>query len=295
MHNLKIYTSNHMEILAQELARIVRDPLPPPLVPEIIVVQSRGMERWVSMEIVKKIIPDLPEDSPFDPVIMTFKIMNVFVKKIIPDLPEDSPFDPVIMTFKIMNVLQSSIDLPGYERLKHYLAHDKNGMKRFQISRKIADLFDQYLVFRPEMMFEWEKGEEDHWQAQLWREISTGTESLHRARMRKTLLEKIRTHPHEIKNFPHRISIFGISYLPPFHLETFIEISRISEPLQGILGRDCFSQASKRNTEKIHNLNGNCRGTLPGRGKPAPGFPGDFGEKFLFNDQRDGLPDVRTL
>ncbi|MBW2014886.1 MAG: exodeoxyribonuclease V subunit gamma, partial [Deltaproteobacteria bacterium] len=90
MHNLKIYTSNHMEILAEQLARIVRDPLPSPLVPEIIVVQSRGMERWVSMEIsrhngicgncsflfpnlflqeiVKTIIPDLPEDFPFDPV-----------------------------------------------------------------------------------------------------------------------------------------------------------------------------------------------------------------------------------
>ena len=53
MHNLTIYTSNHMEILARQLARIVRDPLPSPLVSEIIVVQSRGMERWVSMEIAK--------------------------------------------------------------------------------------------------------------------------------------------------------------------------------------------------------------------------------------------------
>jgi len=203
MHNLKIYTSNHMEILAQELARIVRDPLPSPLVPEIIVVQSRGMERWVSMEIAghNRICANCSFlfPNPF---------LQEIVKKIIPDLPEDSPFDPVIMTFKIMNVLQSSIDLPGYERLKRYLVHDKNGMKLFQISQKIADLFDQYLVFRPEMIFRWEKGEEDHWQAQLWREISSGTESLHRARMRKTLLEKIRTHPREIKNFPHRISIF---------------------------------------------------------------------------------------
>jgi len=224
MHNLKIYTSNHMEILAQELARIVRDPLPSPLVPEIIVVQSRGMERWVSMEIAghNRICANCSFlfPNPF---------LQEIVKKIIPDLPEDSPFDPVTMTFKIMNVLQSSIDLPGYERLKRYLVHDKNGMKLFQISQKIADLFDQYLVFRPEMIFRWENGKEDHWQAQLWREISTGTESLHRARMRKTLLEKIRTHPREITNLPHRISIFGISYLPPFHLETFIELSRISQ------------------------------------------------------------------
>jgi exodeoxyribonuclease V gamma subunit len=213
-----------MEILAQQLARIVTDPLPSPLVPEIIVVQSRGMERWVSMEIAghNRICANC-----------SFLFPNLFlqeiVKKIIPDLPEDSPFNPVTMTFKIMNVLQSSIDLPGYEGLKRYLVHDKNGMKRFQISQKIADLFDQYLVFRPEMIFRWEKGKEDHWQAQLWREILSGKENLHRARMRKTLLEKIKKQPHEIENLPDRISIFGISYLPPFHLETFIEISRLSQ------------------------------------------------------------------
>jgi exodeoxyribonuclease V gamma subunit len=224
MHNLKIYTSNHMEILAEQLARIVREPLPSPLVPEIIVVQSRGMERWVSMEIAGH--NGICANCSF---LFPNLFLQEIVKKIIPDLPEDSPFDPVAMTFEIMNVLQSSIHLPGYESLKRYMVDDKNGMKRFQISQKIADLFDQYLVFRPEMIFGWEKGKEDHWQAQLWRDISSGKENLHRARTRKTLLQKIKKQPHEIENFPDRISIFGISYLPPFHLEAFIEISRLSQ------------------------------------------------------------------
>ena len=109
------------------------------------------------------------------------------------------------------------------------MVDDIKGMKLFQISQKIADLFDQYLVFRPEMIFRWERGEEDHWQAQLWRELSLGKERLHRARIRKTLLEKIKKLPHEIENFPARISIFGISYLPPFHLETFVEISKLCQ------------------------------------------------------------------
>jgi exodeoxyribonuclease V gamma subunit len=224
MQDLTVYTSNHMEILARQLARIVREPLPSPLVPEIIVVQSRGMERWVSMEIAG-------HNGICGNCLFLFpnRFLQEMVKKIIPGLPEDSPFDPNVMTFKIVKVLQSSIDLPGYESLKRYMAHDKNGIKRFQISQKIADLFDQYLVFRPEMIFKWEKGKEDHWQAQLWREISSGKESLHRARMRKTLLQKIKKQPHEIKDLPHRISVFGISYLPPFHLEAFIEISRLSQ------------------------------------------------------------------
>jgi exodeoxyribonuclease V gamma subunit len=47
--NLKLFTSNRLEILAKQLAGVVRTPLPTPFTPEIIVVQSRGMERWISM------------------------------------------------------------------------------------------------------------------------------------------------------------------------------------------------------------------------------------------------------
>ncbi|MBW1842168.1 MAG: exodeoxyribonuclease V subunit gamma, partial [Deltaproteobacteria bacterium] len=50
---MNIYSSNRLEILAEDLARIVKTPLSSPLEPEVIVVQSRGMERWVSMEIAR--------------------------------------------------------------------------------------------------------------------------------------------------------------------------------------------------------------------------------------------------
>ena len=224
MHGLTIYTSNYIEILAEQLARIVREPLPSPVSPEIIVVQSRGMERWVTMELARH--NNICANC-------SFLFPNLFLqktfKKLIPDLPDESPFDPVAMTFRIMKILPASIHLPGFKSLKRYLVDDIKGMKLFQISQKIADLFDQYLVFRPEMIFRWEKGEEEHWQAQLWRGLSLGKERLHRARIRKTLLEKIKKLPHEIENFPVRISIFGISYLPPFHLETFVEISKLCQ------------------------------------------------------------------
>ena len=51
MNGLNIFTSNYMETLAEQLALIVRTPLSSPFSPEIIVVQSRGMERWVAMEL----------------------------------------------------------------------------------------------------------------------------------------------------------------------------------------------------------------------------------------------------
>lgn len=89
MHGLILYTSNRLEILAEKLAQVVSTPLASPLQPEIILVQSKGMERWVSMELARhhgicanclfpfpnhfahrvfrELLPDLEEASPFAP------------------------------------------------------------------------------------------------------------------------------------------------------------------------------------------------------------------------------------
>ncbi len=224
MNGLNIFTSNCMETLAEQLALIVRAPLSSVLSPEIIVVQSRGMERWVAMELARHNGICANCFFPFPNT-----LLQEMFKKTIQDNPEESPFDPLTMTFKIMKVLPECLHLPGFESVKRYLADENTGMKLFQISKRIADLFDQYLVFRPEMIFNWEKGRDRHWQADLWRKISCGNEHLHRAGLRKVFLENIRTSPRQTEHFPDRISIFGISYLPIFHLEAFVEISRHSQ------------------------------------------------------------------
>jgi exodeoxyribonuclease V gamma subunit len=55
MPNLNIYLSNRLEILVEQLAQIIRTPLSSPLIPEIILIQSRGMERWISLELANHI------------------------------------------------------------------------------------------------------------------------------------------------------------------------------------------------------------------------------------------------
>ena len=224
MNGLNVFTSNRMEILAEQLARIVREPLPSPLSPEIIVIQSKGMERWISMEIAghNGICANC-----FFPFPNTF--LHEMFKIVIPDLPDASPFDPSTMTFRIMKLLPECLRLPGFESLKQYLADDDFGIKLFQISRKISDLFDQYIIFRPEMIFNWENGKEHHWQAHLWRKLTSAVKHLHPAGIRKIFLEKIRNPPNQPSNFPKRISVFGISYISLFHLETIVEISKYSQ------------------------------------------------------------------
>ena len=224
MNGLNIFTSNRMEILAEQLAQIVREPLYSPLSSEIIVVQSKGMAHWISMVLAEH---NGICANCFFPFPNTFS--HEMFKLVIPDLPDESPFDPLTMTFRIMKILPECIRLQGFESLKQYLIDDDMGIKLFQISWKIADLFDQYLVFRPEMVFDWENGEEHHWQASLWRKLSSGEKHLHRAGIRKAFLEKLRNSSRQTYNFPKRVSIFGISYLPMFHLEAVVEISKYTQ------------------------------------------------------------------
>jgi len=226
---LKLYTSNRLEILARQLAQIVREPLYSPFTQETIVVQSLGMERWISMELASHNGISTNCYFPFPN-----KFLQDIFKSIIPDLPDDSPFESAVMTFKIMKILPACLPIPGFESIKSYLKDDINKLKLFQLAEKIADTFEQYLVFRPEMIFAWEEGREEtdqehRWQAYLWRELLKGNEKKHRAYLRKALFEKIRKKQVSFKDLPQRLSLFGISYMPPFHLEVFTQISQMVE------------------------------------------------------------------
>lgn len=225
MSDLNVFFSNRLEVLAEELAQRIRIPLSSPLTPEIIVVQSRGMERWVSMELAAQNGISANSRFPFPNAFL----LDMFYR-FIPDLPEPSPWDPDIMSFGIMKLLPGCLTQPGFETINAYLEDDTNHLKLYQLSDKLADLFDQYLVFRPELVFSWEEKAATHdpdqfWQAQLWRKLVAMNGPMHRARLRKMVIDLLADGSADIACLPQRVSVFGISYLPPFHLETFEALS----------------------------------------------------------------------
>jgi len=224
MTTFRLFTSNRLEILVEALAGVLRTPLASPLDQEIIVVQSQGMERWVSTELALRhgICANCRFAFPNAFVYETFR-------KVLPDLPERSRFDPKVMTWKIMKLLPSCITRPGFESLMIYLGDAGGHLKRFQLSERIADTFDQYLLFRPEMILRWEKNKEEHWQSELWRELVKGDEKGHRARLGKAFLEAVAKSRTETKDLPERVSVFGISALPRFHMQVLAGISRLTQ------------------------------------------------------------------
>ncbi len=219
-----LHNSNRLEFLARELAGVLKDSLAPLLHPRTVVVDNPGMARWLSFELASN-------DSICANV--RFPLPGTFIwqlmKNVLPKEELSIPYDREQLAWLLMKAIpewlnESSSRLPW--ELKRFSEGEVDQARLYHLSHRLADLFDRYLVYRPDMVLEWESGKDDHWQASLWRYISTKFRGAHRAGLLKRLLELLRDGPlpHEVTRSP--IAIFGISHLPPVYLEAFFRLAR---------------------------------------------------------------------
>ncbi len=224
---LNIYTSNRMENLVEALAGVVAEPLASPFVPETIVVQSKGMQRWLAMELAGRFGVWANCNYPF-PNSMVWRLFRA----VLPEIQDSSPFSPEVMTWQVMGLLPGLLGRESFAPLSHYLANDRDGLKRLQLAERIADTFDQYTLFRPEMLLAWEAAGETavdgEWLALLWREIAAATKGEHRARLKEDFCQRLRAGVQGVSGIPERIAVFGISYLPKYHMEILAATAQVA-------------------------------------------------------------------
>lgn len=221
MAHLSLITGNRLERLVEALAEVVAQPVSDPLIPDIIVVQSKGMERWVRMALAQ--INGICANAAF-PFPKAF--LEDVCRRCFSDYLPSSLADPDVLTFRILDRLDKYTGNPAFEPLWAYLEDDADPLKHYGISRRIAHLFDQYLVFRPDMISSWERGKDTDWQAVLWRDLTGDPPHFHPAFWMKRLVEEIRKERVRLDAHFHRVCIFGISYLPPAYLQVLAQVSR---------------------------------------------------------------------
>ena len=83
---LKLFTSNRLESLAEQLSGSLSSPLQSSLAPEIIVVPSRGMARWTSLQLAQSRRICMNCDFPF-PKAFVERILRQFFPEM--NRPED--------------------------------------------------------------------------------------------------------------------------------------------------------------------------------------------------------------
>ncbi|HEY8554938.1 MAG TPA: exodeoxyribonuclease V subunit gamma [Burkholderiales bacterium] len=217
---LYVHQSNRLERLSERLGEIIATPLAHPLAPEVIVVPNAGVGRWLSLALAGQLGVSANLRLRF-PAEFVWDV----ARAALPDVPARSTFDPDLLVWRVFAALGSRPRDAAFRQIEAYLA-DGDDVRRYELAERIAQVFDQYLVYRPELIEAWEEGEDDHWQARLWRELVAEGDRRHWARLQKELLAALARDDAPAARLPQRVSLFALSALSPGYLAIVAALAR---------------------------------------------------------------------
>ncbi|MBV8681030.1 MAG: exodeoxyribonuclease V subunit gamma [Aquitalea sp.] len=220
---LFLYQSNRLEQLGQLYAAMLQaQPLSDPFAAETVIVQSRGMGRWMTLDLAQQCGIAANIDFVL-PAAFAWRLMQ----RVMPELPRKSSFTPEVLSWRLLELLPT---LQGevFAPLQRYAAGGEAAA--FELAGKVADIFDQYLVFRPDWIRAWEAGErlelgeDEAWQAALWQQLAAQDPSRHRVRMLDEFFAALRP-----EHLPERITLFGIASLAPMYLALIKRLAELTD------------------------------------------------------------------
>lgn len=249
---LMILHGNRPELLRQLVVHWFRAHPLAPLENEIMLVQSNGIAQWLKQALAAH-DSGTPEGglgiaAAFD-LQLPSRFMWLAYRAVLGEaaVPEASPFDKSILLWRLMRLLPQLANEPGYAPLARFLATDTDLRKRYQLAGRVADLFDQYQVYRADWLDAWAAGEdvlrhadgratpldsESRWQALLWRALlgdSGGARGTGRAAVHQQFLDAADALSARPEMLPRRVTAFGLSSLPRQSLEVLRKIARFSQ------------------------------------------------------------------
>jgi len=246
---LAVIHSNQLESLRDlVVAWIQQHPLAP-LENEIVLVQSNGMSQWLKIALADydglgvcaAIAPQLPGRflwSAYQAVLSRA------------DVPDVSPFEKSALAWRVYRLLPGLLHEPAFAPLRQFLDTDSDARKRHQLAESLADLLDQYQVYRADWLGDWALGVdqlrdahgapkplpvEQTWQAELWRAILRDVPEEYRQASRALLHERflaaLAKATRRPAGLPRRIVVFGISSLPQQSVQALAALGQFCQVL----------------------------------------------------------------
>jgi exodeoxyribonuclease V gamma subunit len=167
---LFVYTSNRLEELLEALATVLQQNPLPPLQDETIVVPSQGLSRWLSQQLAQRWGIAAGLQLPFP---------GAFVQQL--DRRRagtGDPFAPDPLLFRLWRLFDDQKLRSLFGPAAAYCEQDPDQQKRLQLLQRLVRCFDDYQLYRPELLQQWsagsdtpEAGPHAAWQARLWREL----------------------------------------------------------------------------------------------------------------------------
>jgi len=222
MSGLCVHRSNRVEALVEALAELLARPVGGPLATEPIVVANRGMAVWLSMQLARRFGVWSGAEFPF-PRRFVARVLEAVLGERAASLALD---ERERLLWTVLPRLEASLDRPAFAELRHYCKDDPTGVARFQLARQVASLFDEYLVHRPELVLGWERGQGDEWQAELWRSVVELRGTEHFAGLQEGFFSTLARLTERPPQLPARVTVFGVSTLPPVLLRMLAALGR---------------------------------------------------------------------
>ncbi|MBB3231315.1 exodeoxyribonuclease V subunit gamma [Halomonas stenophila] len=245
-----------------------------PLENETILVQSNGIGQWLKLALAEDpaqggagIAAALDVTLPARFLWQAYRAVLEHAEGDVDAVPATSPFDKSRLVWRLLRLLPGLLDQPAFAPLARFLEDDADLRKHHQLAERLADLFDQYQVYRADWLDAWAAGEDvlisargearpldeaQRWQPALWRAIchdvaeqrrapcadvdaAQGAADIDssRARVHRRFLEAAEslTLENRPRDLPRRVVVFGISSLPRQALEALAAIARVSQVL----------------------------------------------------------------
>ena len=169
---LSIVTAPGLEPLFDRLAATLEaDPLPPLERETVVVGGNVGLRVWLTQALARRLGCAASLDLP-SPVQLAMRLAGTE--------GDTQPYEPGPLAWRLVPVLEgldARPDADAYGPLRAYL--DKTGGQTMPLARRLASLFDDYQVYRPDVLEAWGRGEDPHpefahgrWQAALWRALA---------------------------------------------------------------------------------------------------------------------------
>lgn len=195
-----------------------------------VVVQNNEVKEWLSLAIAEKtgIAANFKFIYPSELIWTLYRLGEH-------ELAETLPDDKNALLWGFFSLFRENPDLLT---TIPFLTPEQNGSEKqlFQFCSQLADVFDQYQVYRPHMLENWMKGSyatrhaDEAWQAELFRLLNERITKLHgnnyprRSQITYNLIKRIKEKALH-QDYPDKIYVFGLSHLSKPLLEVLTALS----------------------------------------------------------------------
>jgi exodeoxyribonuclease V gamma subunit len=218
---IRLYTSNDPEELIKRCGQDLGSPLSNPFIKEEFLVQSRGMSSWLKLQMADQlgVFANVKFRFPEETIWM---ILRGFIGR----GPEKNPYTKEGMAWRIFHLLPELLknQETDFSQVSRYLGANlgkEDANRSFRLCRQVATLYDSYLTYRPEMIMDWMAGKlperGNRWQGVLWQHLRREFKEESMPELMKQL-DSLKI-PQNLEWLPERLSVFGISTLPPIFLD----------------------------------------------------------------------------